>query len=368
MKRIYLLLSILAVSFLLTSCKESSTTSPTTTVPKKAVVIRETGADFDTIGEAIAAASAGNHIDVSAGTYTENLVVEKQLYLVGADENTTIIDGGGSGQVVRFTSGADGSDIRGFTIKNGEDGIYCQYTITIVSNIVKENSRYGIYSRYSTISGILVENNVSYGIFLEGDSSISETTVQGNKGGIYCLSSFSASIGITACDIENNSDWGVMCGSQTNPDLGGGALGSPGNNVIRGNGGLYFYDFYNCSPNAVKAENNRWDHTTAAEIDSIDIYDNDENASFGAVDFQPFLTSTVSLNSLRMKPRLLSASSLFKDFFRSLFRGDLPTSAIYLSSSFEPKIHLTRHQLDRARYRTLNDKRYYPPLMMRAGQ
>jgi len=381
MKRVYFFL-FLFVILLLISCKQSSPSAPTTStttststtttssstssVVEKPVVIRETGEGFDTIQEAIDAASEGQHIDVSVGTYQERITVDKQLYLVGEERNTTIIDGKKEGTVVTFTSDADGSDIRGFTIKNGigsgASGIYSQAsTLTIGRNVIKDNN-YGIQT-YSggEISGVLIENNSSIGLYLRSGASplVTEVTSQNNFAGIDCSG---ASPRIQGCIIRNNTDRGISCHGSANPDVGGGSQGSIGHNTIQGSNNNR--DFYNGTANTIKAENNRWDHATASEIDSQDIYDDDEDPAHGAVDFQPFLTTT-SFVSLRMKPRLLSISSLFGNFFRSLFRGDLPVSAIYLSRSFEPKIRHLQSELLLARYRPFTDERYYPPLRMR---
>ncbi|GAG21646.1 unnamed protein product, partial [marine sediment metagenome] len=56
----------------------------------------DASADFDNIQNAINAASPGDAIQVAPGTYWENVVINKQLKLLGDDPNTTIIDGGGN--------------------------------------------------------------------------------------------------------------------------------------------------------------------------------------------------------------------------------------------------------------------------------
>jgi hypothetical protein len=381
MRKVYIFLIVLAISFFLISCKESSSTSPTTTtsattsstttsstttVSAKPVTIRETGVGYDTIGEAIDAASDGQHIDVSAGTYIENLVIGKLLYLNGEERNTTIIDGSYSGIVVKFETDAEGSDIRGFTIKNSancQTGIYCNSVlITIGRNVVK-NNYYGIesYSPSGEISGVIIEDNASEAIYLHGGArpAVVEVAARRNYRGIDCSG---ASPKISGCTVTDNSQEGIVCYGSAIPDVGSGAQGSPGNNTIRNNGN---FDFRNTTGNPIMAENNRWDHTLAADIDSQDIYDDDENASYGAVDFQPFKTS-VSFVSFGMKSRLGGASALFKDFLNSLVRGDLPAAAISISPSLEAKLYIVRHNLLQAKYHSFAAERYYPPLMVRA--
>ena len=75
--------------------------------------------DYSTIQAAVDAASSGCTIQVSAGTYIENLVVYKPLTLIGADRSTTVINGDGSEDIIRVT--ANGCTISGFTIQGSDD-------------------------------------------------------------------------------------------------------------------------------------------------------------------------------------------------------------------------------------------------------
>jgi hypothetical protein len=392
LKRVITCALILAVSFLLISCKEKIPTSPTTTTTGttsttttslvKPVIIRETGEGFDRIQDAIDAAEPGQHIDASGGTYVENLLVTKQVYLTGENRVTTIIKAG-INIGIWLLDLARGSEIRGFTIENefvppnmtiglhsgggwkkmvpgfyGKPmtfpiGIFCDADSVYIGRNIVKGGIYGIeYGAHpGEICGVLAKNSTyGYGILIiQGAPLVSEVVAKENQMGILCIE---ASPTIAGCKITRNEICGVL-NFNGQPDLGGGAGGSPGLNVIRENiSDVTDYDFLNYSPYDIKAENNYWTHTNAAEIDAYDIYDDDNDSSFGAVDFDPFLTSPPTA-SLMMKPRLLYASSLFTDFFRSLFRGDLPASAIYIPSSFEPKLHLTRFELIRARYRPI---------------
>jgi nitrous oxidase accessory protein NosD len=371
-RRVYLFILILAFSLLLTYCGESTPSSPTTTTSTTTttvitypVVIRETGERFETIQEAIDAASPGQHIDVSPGVYSESLSVFKQLYLIGENESDTVIEGGSAFAVVDFKPDADGSEIRGFTIKDCfNHGIYCERIRLVVENCILRGNNYGIYL-YGTageVSRVTVKNNKATGIAAGSSSNltISESVIEENDIGIACGSPI-----ISYCTIKNNRIHGVTCTMYTSIDLGGGYKGNPGHNVIRENGS---WDLYSDCVNVfeAKAEYNYWDHNTAAEIDALDIFDDDNAAVIyrytrAAVDFEPFLTGEPSA-SLRMKPRLLTASSLFRDFLRSLFRADLPASAVYISPSLEMKIHFVRYELLEARFHSLANERYYPPL------
>lgn len=120
---------------------------------------------YGTIGAAISAANSGDIIQVSAGTYYENLAVPagKSLQIIGAGPATTTIDG--STNVIHLH--ADNCIIDGFTITDG--------------------------STSSTMAGILIgsDNNIvrncnvtenGQGIMIKGGSNnvIENTTVHDN--------------------------------------------------------------------------------------------------------------------------------------------------------------------------------------------
>jgi parallel beta-helix repeat protein len=106
-----------------------------------------TGENFSSIQAAIydSDTTNGDTITVDAGTYYENVVVNKSLTLLGGDRNITIIDGNGSGNVINITS--DDVNISGFTIRNsgtgGNDaGIHVESNNnTITDNIIFNNTQ-----------------------------------------------------------------------------------------------------------------------------------------------------------------------------------------------------------------------------------
>jgi len=81
--------------------------------------------DYPLIQAAVDAANTGDTIIVRAGTYKENVNVNKSITLQGEDRNTTIIDA--ELATVRMSAS---STITGFTIKNGTYGVECTNPIT----------------------------------------------------------------------------------------------------------------------------------------------------------------------------------------------------------------------------------------------
>jgi len=120
-----------------------------------------TGLCYASIQEAINANETlnGHTIYVEAGEYNENVVVNKSISLIGESKETTIIDGN-SDNVFSIT--ADNVVVKGFTIRNGNRGVYidqCSHVV-ILDNIVTNNFD-GIFLSGS-FNGVISENNVTY--------------------------------------------------------------------------------------------------------------------------------------------------------------------------------------------------------------
>jgi len=146
----------------------------------------DTSEDFSTIQEAIDDIDTldGHTILVDAGTYYEHVVVNKSISLVGENRITTIIDGGGVGNVTEVR--VDNVAIKGFTIKdsgttwpNGGIALDNVKNCFISGNIATGNRR-GIElfgASRNNISGNILTNNLE-GIML---SKSSNNNIAGNK-------------------------------------------------------------------------------------------------------------------------------------------------------------------------------------------
>jgi parallel beta-helix repeat protein len=205
---------------------------------------QDTGVGYDTIQEAIDAATDGQTIIVNPSTYHENIIFSGQSITVQSSSPSnpavvaaTILDGGGSGSVVSFTEG-DTSTLTGFTIRNGYATLGDRHgggiviagsSPTIKGNIITGNTAKnggGIYMDLNSFP--VIENNF-----------ITQNTADANGGGIGI--SYSSSPTIKNNSITNNTEGGINIYSNCSPNIIG--------NTISGNtgdGGIMMGT--NCSP------------------------------------------------------------------------------------------------------------------------
>lgn len=151
--------------------------------------------DFNSIQDAVDAATGGDEIRVYAGFYPENLIIDKSLDLIGGFNGTATIDGGGTENTVKLSAAS--TRIEKFTIQNSGDfedgnvydaGIHILSSLnTIVDNDIIDNLGNGIYLSSSSgneISGNTISNNSYDGIGLfsivSGGNTFSENTIEGN--------------------------------------------------------------------------------------------------------------------------------------------------------------------------------------------
>jgi len=148
---------------------------------------------FSNIQEGIDIVAFNGTVFVYNGTYYENVVVNKTISLIGEDRHTTIIDGGGSDDVIHLISNKN--TITEFTIT--QSGGHPHAGIKIISgfnyihhNIFKDNSEEGIglttNSENNTIIDNIFYNNGGGGVnsFRSKNNTISNNQISDSHIGI----------------------------------------------------------------------------------------------------------------------------------------------------------------------------------------
>jgi len=152
--------------------------------------------NYTNIQDAINDSSDGDTVYVydDSSPYFENVVVNKSINLIGEDKNTTIIDGGGTGNVVKVT--ADCVYISAFTIRN--------------SGVEWDKAGIKIFSNHNTVIGSNISSNNNNGIWLASsyDNNIKDNTISSNnEDGIFLQ--YSRNNTITSNLILNNKFDGI---------------------------------------------------------------------------------------------------------------------------------------------------------------
>jgi len=238
------------------------------TPPAFAAILR-VPQDYPTIQAAINAAKAGDVIEVAAGTYYENVIVNvRDIAIVGESRVTTTVDGGRVGSV--FNIQATGVEIRGFTLRNGGSRYYGVYAAlyggagirdnrivnnvigvllsesdgnTVEGNDLLDNSMYGI--DVITLGGNIIRNNTvtggGYGIELSDSPSnqVTNNTISDTSYGVYVA--YSNNNNVSDNTLYDNS-WNIYLGNSNDNDVGKNDVsgGSAGIQVVRSQGNSVF--------------------------------------------------------------------------------------------------------------------------------
>jgi len=170
---------------------------------------------YQSIQAGVDAALDGDTVQVSAGTYNENVVCAKSLVLIGESNSTTIIDGGGTTDCLRLRHPTRGyGSVSGFAFTNPEiHGIRVYDTEGgywhIFSNRFFGNPHNGIWVAYDSC---LIERNVFYdnvgGIYAADQSFVQvyNNTFVNNNIGVF------RNPGSHFIDVQNNIIAGNVSG------------------------------------------------------------------------------------------------------------------------------------------------------------
>ena len=223
--------------------------------------------DYPTIQNAINARVSYDEIVVRPGTYYENINFQGKEITVRSEGGpaVTVIDGGGPGSVVAFTSGEESAALlQGFTITNGDSdweggGIWFEnFSSPTVDDCIITNNNSDLYGAGGifcnesspTITNCIISNNTCDfgrgGIFLTWYSSptIANCTISSNIGtdghgaGIYCY--YYSAPTITNCIITGNRatgyGGGIYCHFCAAPTI---ANCTISDNFAESGGGIY---------------------------------------------------------------------------------------------------------------------------------
>ena len=152
-----------------------------------------------TIGHAISLCSSGDTIMVAPATYTENLIINFSLKIIGSGAATTIVDGGGIGTVFTIGFGTKHVVLSKLTIRNGYTetsggGINSWGTLTLNNSTITTNSAYdgggGIFNGVTlTMNNCIISSNTvtggaGGGIYNEGTLTVDHSTINANSAGV----------------------------------------------------------------------------------------------------------------------------------------------------------------------------------------
>lgn len=248
-KTITVLLVLVLAASLVVLAAPASADPATITVPD----------DYPTIQQAIDAATDYDTVYVRSGTYYENVIISRPLTLQGEAKDTTIIDGGGSGNVVTVNSTSDVT-VSGFTIQNsgvatdsnashGDSGLVLWYVedslvsdCIITSNGI--NGLFGYYSSHNTIEDCDFSDNCLSTIGYRGAIHLrysSYNTIAGNNitstdDSAICARSSSNNLTITGNNVYSNSG-GIHIGHSSGCLVSGNVVDGNNDGVILDGGG-----------------------------------------------------------------------------------------------------------------------------------
>ena len=246
------LLLLTSTSLIQTNQFKPEQTAATLTSQTAKIHNLNTRLNYTTIQEAINDTKTlnGHTILAEAGTYYENILINKAITLEGEDKSRTVIHGSGIGPTVQILT--DNTSIFNFTIANsgnaiGDAGIKLTqaHDCTITGNNLKNNSN-GImlaYAANNTIRENFIQNSTDSGIsvYSSNDNTLNKNGVNDSGGyGIFLQNSTGCSI--TENTITRSIDDGiailnshrnlVQCNVVTNGQAEGIRLDDPSNNNI----------------------------------------------------------------------------------------------------------------------------------------
>ncbi len=163
--------------------------------------------DYPTIQAAIDAAQAGDQVLVASGTYYEHVTMKSQVDLLGGyestgwtrdiDNNPTVIDGSGTGDIVTMNTGGYAT-FDGFVVRNGDCGFKVPGTPSVWELVISNNEFIGAGIHIEILGSCTIKNNVIHDVTADGwgafgalsfrqprDLSIINNIIYNNYNGCY---------------------------------------------------------------------------------------------------------------------------------------------------------------------------------------
>lgn len=210
------------------------------------------GANYASIQAAINVAKNGDTVAVAAGTYIENVDVNKSINLVGAGAGVTIVRASNPYDHV-FNVSANNVNISGFTVKRAKSkydhhfaGIYLNgVKYATISNNTAMYNEYGAYlqaSSSNTLTNNTASNNKCNGIHLNhsknnmlSGNNASSNIWNGILLGYSSNNTLSGNIALDNSDgicIAQSSNYNMLNGNNATLNSYGISMGSCNNNVL----------------------------------------------------------------------------------------------------------------------------------------
>jgi hypothetical protein len=161
--------------------------TPVPATPARNPITINVPSDYSTIQAALNAAIDGDTIAVKAGIYNENIVINKNIKLIGEFPTSIIVDGQGNGNAITITGGSN---------------------ILIQRIVAKSKDKYGIYCNSESAVKLILKNSTlkdsGWGLVAENNCQIS---VLNN---IFYNNRNSANTDGAAILIKNNSTYNII--------------------------------------------------------------------------------------------------------------------------------------------------------------
>ncbi len=297
---------------------------------------------FDVIQDGVDAVAEGGTVYVYNGMYYENVNVYKTVDLIGENRDSTIIDGGGIGDVVYVS--ADWVNMSRFNVINSGGTYWYDAGIdihsdfnTFTDNNVSYNCE-GIHLEYSN-NNTIIGNNAYSNLFNE---SRSICLVYSNDNIVANNNIFNNSEGIRISDSNNNI---ITCNNVFNNHLPGIILWSSSDNIITGNNlstnhiGIMLISSYNNTVSSNNASNNNGSgiylaSTSSTTFNNTITGNNASNNSDGGITLIDAAVNTITSNKVSYNN--YSGIQLFSSNMNTITGNNASNNnddGIYISSS-----------------------------------